>query len=126
MLAGGRPASRNRPAAEIQKDQAWARHVRHGVLPWLVVHSEAARALARTAADLFSCTPRPPLLWPHQAVASSGASPQAYTGVAQAAAKIYREEGLLAYWKGNGVHVVRIFPYSAGAEAAESSEAGLR
>jgi len=27
--------------------------------------------------------------------------------------KIFREEGFLSFWKGNGVNVVRIFPYSA-------------
>ena len=27
--------------------------------------------------------------------------------------KIYQEEGILAYWKGNGVNIIRIFPYSA-------------
>lgn len=56
----------------------------------------------------------------HQAVASSGTSPTAYTGVWQAAVKIYREEGVWAYWKGNGVNVVRIFPYSAGAAGRSS------
>jgi hypothetical protein len=25
-----------------------------------------------------------------------------------------REEGLRAFWKGNGVQIIRIFPYSAG------------
>ena len=49
-----------------------------------------------------------------QAVASSGAgSSQAYTGVLQSAKKIYAEEGVLAFWKGNGTNVVRVFPYSA-------------
>jgi solute carrier family 25 phosphate transporter 23/24/25/41 len=28
--------------------------------------------------------------------------------------KIVREEGFLAFWKGNGTNIVRIFPYSAG------------
>ena len=49
-----------------------------------------------------------------QAVASSGAgSSHAYTGVLQSAKKIYAEEGVLAFWKGNGTNVVRVFPYSA-------------
>ena len=28
-------------------------------------------------------------------------------------AKILREEGFLAFWKGNGTNIIRIFPYSA-------------
>ena len=49
-----------------------------------------------------------------KAVASSGASSgKAYTGVYQSMVKIYSEEGLLAFWKGNFTNVVRIFPYSA-------------
>lgn len=34
-----------------------------------------------------------------QGLASSGTSAVAYTGVGQAAMKIYKEEGVLAYWK---------------------------
>lgn len=49
-----------------------------------------------------------------QAVAGSGAAPGAYTGIRQAARKILKEEGARAFWKGNGVNVVRVFPYSAG------------
>lgn len=32
-----------------------------------------------------------------------------------------REEGFLAFWKGNGVNIIRIFPYSAGQLAANDS-----
>ena len=32
--------------------------------------------------------------------------------------KIAKEEGILAYWKGNGVNIIRIFPYSAAQLAA--------
>jgi solute carrier family 25 phosphate transporter 23/24/25/41 len=41
--------------------------------------------------------------------------------VGQAAAKIFREEGFLAFWKGNGVNIIRIFPYSAAQLAANDS-----
>jgi hypothetical protein len=33
---------------------------------------------------------------------------------AAAAACCCSEEGFLAFWKGNGVNIIRIFPYSAG------------
>ena len=48
-----------------------------------------------------------------QAVASSGTSATAYTGVGQAFYKIYSEEGILSFWKGNGVNVIRVAPYAA-------------
>ena len=43
----------------------------------------------------------------------AGVSSAAYTGVGQAFMKIYREEGILAFWKGNGVNVIRVAPYAA-------------
>uniref|UniRef100_A0A7S2T7G4 Uncharacterized protein n=1 Tax=Chloropicon roscoffensis TaxID=1461544 RepID=A0A7S2T7G4_9CHLO len=70
-----------------------------------------AGAAARTASAPLD---RIKLLFQVQAVASSGAgSSHAYTGVLQSAKKIYAEEGVLAFWKGNGTNVVRVFPYSA-------------
>jgi hypothetical protein len=75
-----------------------------------------------------------------QAVASSGTSANAYTGVVQAFMKvrraamprtrspgasltprtlglgcgqIYTEEGVRAFWKGNGTNVIRVAPYAA-------------
>ena len=44
----------------------------------------------------------------------AGTSVAGYTGVNQAVGKIWREEGFAAFWKGNGVNIIRIFPYSAG------------
>lgn len=43
---------------------------------------------------------------------------QPYTGVLQAARKILLEEGVRAFWKGNGTNIIRIFPYSAAQLAA--------
>lgn len=71
----------------------------------------AAGAVARTATAPLD---RIKLLFQVQAVPSSGTSANAYTGVGQAAAKIIREEGVRAFWKGNGTNIIRIFPYSAG------------
>merc|ERR1719159_594967 len=45
--------------------------------------------------------------------AATTAAPAAYKNIFQALGKIYAEEGVLAYWKGNLTNVVRIFPYSA-------------
>lgn len=69
-----------------------------------------AGAVARTASAPLD---RIKLLFQVQAVASSGTSSTAYTGVWQAAKKIVSEEGFLAFWKGNGTNIIRIFPYSA-------------
>ena len=70
-----------------------------------------AGAVARTASAPLD---RIKLLFQVQAVPSSGTSATAYTGVWQAASKIMREEGVRAFWKGNGTNIIRIFPYSAG------------
>ncbi|KAG2502088.1 hypothetical protein HYH03_000580 [Edaphochlamys debaryana] len=77
-----------------------------------------AGAIARTCTAPLD---RIKLLFQVQAVAGPGTSPTAYTGVGQAAAKIIREEGFLAFWKGNGVNIIRIFPYSAGQLAANDT-----
>mmetsp|Transcript_45252 Transcript_45252/g.115807 ORF Transcript_45252/g.115807 Transcript_45252/m.115807 type:complete len:299 (-) Transcript_45252:65-961(-) len=74
-----------------------------------------AGACARTATAPLD---RIKLLFQVQGLASSGTSAVAYTGVGQAAMKIYKEEGVLAYWKGNGVNIIRVFPYSAAQLAA--------
>ena len=34
---------------------------------------------------------------------------------------ILREEGLVAFWKGNGVNIVRVFPYAAAQLASNDS-----
>ena len=69
-----------------------------------------AGAVARTASAPLD---RIKLLFQVQAVPSSGTTATAYTGVWQAASKILKEEGFIAFWKGNGTNIIRIFPYSA-------------
>lgn len=69
-----------------------------------------AGVIARTASAPLD---RIKLLFQVQAMASSGVSAGAYTGVGQAFAKIYKEEGVLSFWKGNGVNVIRVAPYAA-------------
>ncbi|KAG2445372.1 hypothetical protein HYH02_008837 [Chlamydomonas schloesseri] len=77
-----------------------------------------AGAIARTCTAPLD---RIKLLFQVQAVAGPGTSPTAYTGVGQAAMKIIREEGFLAFWKGNGVNIIRIFPYSAAQLASNDT-----
>ena len=70
----------------------------------------AAGIIARTASAPLD---RIKLLFQVQAMEGAGTSATAYTGVGQAFLKIYREEGILAFWKGNGVNVIRVAPYAA-------------
>lgn len=76
----------------------------------MFVAGGTAGAVARTASAPLD---RIKLLFQVQAVPSSGTTATAYTGVWQAASKILREEGVAAFWKGNGTNIIRIFPYSA-------------
>lgn len=76
----------------------------------MFVAGGAAGAVARTATAPLD---RIKLLFQVQVVPSAGTSATAYTGVGQAARKILAEEGLRAFWKGNGLNIIRIFPYSA-------------
>jgi len=69
-----------------------------------------AGAVARTSSAPLD---RIKLLFQVQAVKTSGTSATAYTGVWQSVSKIFREEGVLSFWKGNGTNIIRIFPYSA-------------
>jgi len=84
----------------------------------MFVAGGTAGAIARTATAPLD---RIKLLFQVQAVAGSGATATAYTGVGQAASRILREEGITAFWKGNGVNVIRIFPYSAAQLASNDS-----
>jgi solute carrier family 25 phosphate transporter 23/24/25/41 len=76
----------------------------------MVAAGGGAGVIARTASAPLD---RIKLLFQVQAMASSGIEGTAYTGVGQAFAKIYREEGILSFWKGNGVNVIRVAPYAA-------------
>eukprot|EP00959_Pyramimonas_sp_CCMP1952_P192945 4034369-Pyramimonas_sp.AAC.1 len=76
----------------------------------MVAAGGIAGAMARTASAPLD---RIKLLFQVQAVSTSGVSADAYTGVWQSFRKIYVEEGLLAFWKGNGTNLVRIVPYSS-------------
>ncbi|CAI7909402.1 unnamed protein product [Closterium sp. NIES-54] len=69
-----------------------------------------AGAVARTCTAPLD---RIKLLLQVQHLGQLGTSANAYTGVSQAIMKIGREEGIRAFWKGNGLNIVRIFPYSA-------------
>lgn len=64
----------------------------------------AAGAVARTATAPLD---RIKLLFQVQAVPSAGVSAGAYTGLGQAARKIWVEEGPAAFWKGNGLNIIR-------------------
>lgn len=74
-----------------------------------------AGAIARTCSAPLD---RIKLLMQVQAL---GENKAAYTGVGQALVKIAKEEGVLAYWKGNGTNIIRIFPYSAAQFAAHDT-----
>lgn len=76
----------------------------------LLLAGGMAGAVARTCTAPLD---RIKLLLQVQHLGQLGTSANAYTGVGQAIAKISREEGLRAFWKGNGVNIIRIFPYSA-------------
>ena len=69
-----------------------------------------AGIIARTASAPLD---RIKLLFQVQAMEGAGVSGTAYTGVGQAFVKIYKEEGIFAFWKGNGVNVIRVAPYAA-------------
>lgn len=60
--------------------------------------------MARTATAPLD---RVKLLFQVQAVPSAGTSATAYTGLGQAFRKILAEEGVRAFWKGNGLNIIR-------------------
>lgn len=75
----------------------------------LTAHCPSPAALAGCPAPPVPC-PRPhnqPHAAQVQAVPSAGTSATAYTGVGQAARKIWAEEGAAAFWKGNGLNIIR-------------------
>ncbi|CDS13058.1 hypothetical protein LRAMOSA05242 [Lichtheimia ramosa] len=54
-----------------------------------------------------------------------GPEPAAYRGVFPTLAKMWREEGLMGFMRGNGTNVIRIIPYSASQFAAYEYCKGL-
>lgn len=76
----------------------------------MAIAGGGAGVIARTASAPFD---RVKLLFQVQSVGSSGMAQGAYTSLPQAFLKVLREEGVLAFWKGNGTNVIRIAPYSA-------------
>jgi len=102
-----RATAREAPfAASAIAERAWA--VLDGSRS--VAAGGGAGIIARTASAPLD---RIKLLFQVQAMASSGTSATAYTSVGQAFRKIYAEEGILSFWKGNGVNVIRVAPYAA-------------
>lgn len=76
----------------------------------MVVAGGTAGACARTASAPLD---RIKLLFQVQGVATSGLKGTEYAGLGQAFYKIYTEEGILAFWKGNLTNLIRIVPYSS-------------
>jgi solute carrier family 25 phosphate transporter 23/24/25/41 len=76
----------------------------------MAIAGGGAGVIARTASAPFD---RVKLLFQVQSVGSSGVGSAAYTSLPQAFLKVIREEGVLAFWKGNGTNIIRIAPYSA-------------
>ncbi|CAI7926622.1 unnamed protein product [Closterium sp. NIES-53] len=76
----------------------------------LLIAGGLAGAVARTCSAPLD---RIKLLLQVQQLGQLGTSANAYTGIGQAMVKITREEGIRAFWKGNGLNIIRIFPYSA-------------
>jgi solute carrier family 25 phosphate transporter 23/24/25/41 len=96
---------------QSQNRQASAEHFDHFqlVLPACVhcrmfVAGGTAGAVARTCTAPLD---RIKLLFQVQAVPSAGTSATAYTGLGQAFRKILAEEGVRAFWKGNGLNIIR-------------------
>eukprot|EP00004_Rigifila_ramosa_P003980 TRINITY_DN14363_c0_g1_i1.p1 TRINITY_DN14363_c0_g1~~TRINITY_DN14363_c0_g1_i1.p1 ORF type:complete len:301 (+),score=85.96 TRINITY_DN14363_c0_g1_i1:1-903(+) len=88
-------------AAEPKKEGMFVRTMK------LLASGGVAGAVARTAVSPFD---RVKLLFQVQHLQGGE---QKYTGVVQAFVRIYKEEGFLSFWRGNGVNVIRVVPYSA-------------
>ncbi|KAJ1844829.1 hypothetical protein LPJ57_009399, partial [Coemansia sp. RSA 486] len=81
-------------------DITWLKHLMAGGV---------SGAVSRT---VVSPLERMKILFQVRHVQSRGAG-ATYTGVFGTLAKIWREEGIAGYMRGNGTNVVRIVPYSA-------------
>eukprot|EP00002_Diphylleia_rotans_P016499 TRINITY_DN3209_c0_g1_i1.p1 TRINITY_DN3209_c0_g1~~TRINITY_DN3209_c0_g1_i1.p1 ORF type:complete len:301 (+),score=70.62 TRINITY_DN3209_c0_g1_i1:59-961(+) len=69
-----------------------------------------AGAVARTCVSPLD---RVKLIFQVQDMTNKPGAQLKYTGFFQTFSTILKEEGLLSFWRGNGVNIVRIFPYSA-------------
>lgn len=107
VYATQNPIAQPQWIAAVDERSTWQRVIDANKM---VAAGGLAGAAARTASAPLD---RIKLLFQVQAVSTSGLKADAYTGVVQAFRKIYAEEGLLAFWKGNGVNLIRIVPYSS-------------
>ncbi|KAI9496615.1 mitochondrial carrier domain-containing protein [Zychaea mexicana] len=84
--------------------------------PWFIWLPECAHQIGMAGAvsrTVVSPVERMKILFQVQ-----GPEPAAYQGVFPTLAKMWREEGLMGYMRGNGTNVIRIIPYSASQFAA--------
>jgi len=93
-----------KPTSSIFTTHYWAHDFDWTVIKHLIAGGIAG-GVSRTVVSPFE---RMKILFQIQGPSSTG-----YTGIWGTLAKIWREEGLVGYMRGNGTNVIRIVPYSA-------------